>query len=294
MSITRVFLNNGFFVLLFIIIAIIYIAYSDVIKQDHDLLEDKNPTQSTEQVTSIENTIKSIVKKKVENIVDKSVTYEASELAVKDTEKSVEVEKTADIFAKEEVKNEENNIADELAIKDIEEPVELEKPANEVVDNNKVEIDVKKTLSKYSSFVEAIGVARDAFYNKEFVKAEEIYYSLVAKKPTAMLLDEFGNVLFEVGKKDLADISWFEAGRKLIKNNRINAAVSYANRLRPISKVTAENILKEVDIAIKARESFMLEQQKDMETSYQKEIKIYRQKLKNYNEAMQNKKMTKE
>lgn len=246
MFIIRTLLNNGFFILLLIILAIIFIAYPDTIKKDNDLLS-TNETEKTvdlaenEQISATEPVTKKIVAD-VELPKTKDPTLEeiepssiSQEMVIEPETIEVEVIETEVI----EPKNKETNTQITEKIKANKEELNNLDFAT-AIDKN---INVEEVLSRYRSFDEAINAARSA---EKIEDAKIIYYSLAAKVPSAMVLGEFGNVLFHAGKKDLAELAWIEAGRILVKENKINEAVDFAKRLKNVSSNAADAILKEV------------------------------------------------
>jgi len=126
---------------------------------------------------------------------------------------------------------------------------ESEEVASSVLNNAKEEeskVDVNEVLSQFGSFQEAINAARKAFHEQDFLGAEKIYYALAAKTPTPSVLGEFGNTLFQSGKKELADIAWIDAGKMLIQSNRTNEAMRLGNQLSIISGKASKEILDAV------------------------------------------------
>lgn len=308
MPIIRTFLNNGFFVLLFIVVAIIYIAYSDTIKQDHGIVSIAE-TNTSILVSGQDDVINADEHKIVDAgetlnpVIDSTHQVESQPDEVVHDTKEVASDKIVALVATEEV----------LAVT----TDKISDTADVALTNEK--IDVEKTLSKFQSFPEAIRAARNAATKKDYQTAEEIYFSLVAKIPSSMILGEFGNILSAADKKDLAEIAWLEAGRIMIKNNRIVDAQNFANRLKKFSEKASRTLMQDIDGITKAKKARLLKrqesfnkqvaqrnaqqkaqqdkryaaqqayvkQQKERIDAYQKEMKLYYKKLKAYHQAMQ-------
>ena len=324
MSIIRTVLNNGFFILLLIVIAIIYIAYSDAIKKDHGLMESE-PSSSipltklkqedgneallsnndvVDELNTENNEPEAIeILAKAEEVVveDKTAqsTSDVVELSVENNEPE-----TIEILAKAELAVvEDKTVADEKPPQTVAIPVE----ATVVLETAKVElseeidvvdsvkkpqepksvkrsepIDVEKVLSNYPSFVAALSAARKFATAKEYSQSEEIYYSLTDKMPNATVLGEFGDVLHQSGKDDLAELSWIEAGRALIKNNRLNEATVFAKRLAAISEKASKAILVEAELAQEKRKELAAKQQEQR----QQQVAQYNAKVKQRQDAV--------
>lgn len=271
MPIIRSFLNSGFLILLLIVVGIIYIAYSDTIKRDHGLF-------AIDKVSDILFNEKESHKK--EEIETNSLTSKVT------TDEKKAVKPQVIVKAK---------VVEKATLVEIITPPKKE--AVKIITATNSEINKEKVLLKYSSFAEAIGDARDAYFKKEYKKAEKIYSSLVEKMPNSDVFGEFGDVLFAMGKKDLAAISWFEAGRSLINDGRVKDAIKFANNLKQVSEKASKDILGEVEIVRqKAQEhAKKLQEQNDKEIveyyanlnrQYDERIAKQKQRMDKYREDM--------
>jgi len=312
MSIVRTLLNNGFFILLLAVVAIVYIAYSDSIKKDHELV--KSLQLVTDQLTPDDHD--------AEETDEKQVVSE--DFNLKQQEEVLEIETVVNISAEKIIP--EVEVEEKVVVLVLEESLdqasnkELKETASSDVKGslNKKKIDAEKVLSEYKSFSEAIAAARKAVSDKNLLKAEEVYYSLAEKVPSEEVFGEFGNVLYHSGKQGEAEGFWFKASKLLIKKGNIKEAVKFANRLEAVSKVTQKKILKEVELVRQEKakklktegdnkidedysvikneyqrkaEKYqeMLEQQRKRVEAYNIEIKEYYEKLNAYNRAIQEK-----
>ena len=258
MSIVRSLLNNGFFILLLAVVAIIYIAYSDSIKKDHGLV--KSDQLVTDQLMPDEHDAKEtdesnivVTLKEERQVVSESINLKQQQ------EEVLEVETVTNIPPEKtipEVEVEEK-VVEEVVVKLVLEE-NLDQDSNEKLKAiassdaetplNNDKIDAEKVLSEYKSFSEAIAAARKAVSDKNLLKAEEIYYSLAEKVPSEEVFGEFGNVLYHSGKQGEAEGFWFKAGKLLIKKGKIKETIKFANRLEAVSKVTQKKLLKEVEV----------------------------------------------
>lgn len=358
MSIIRTILNNGFFILLLIVIAIIYLAYSDSIKKDHGLMEDdaNDIVHATEsKQTAIVEPVPSVVVQDSVSSIDEPLANE-TETATTTSQDDVAAVETPPPAAEnnpviEEAVTQAELLPEVVQIEkeEVQSVVEVEKvpveivaeeittatlePNQVAVENNEVkpntenikvtaevsDIDVEKVLAEYKSFDEALTSARKFATAKKFAKSEEVYYSLAEKVPSAMVLGEFGNVLYQADKKKLAELSWVEAGRALIKQNNFNAATNFAKRLKGVSEKASKAILDEINVTQQslvvsqqakrkqqqaarnfAREAYLKKLAKYnaerkahqdarnvKQNAYNKELQAYYKKLDAYNKAMQ-------
>lgn len=299
MSIIRTLLNNGFFILLLIVMVVVYLAYSDSIKQDHGLVVSEKASQPLVEQSDLKQ---------------QEIVAEKTEIVVEEVESTVEAEETSNasvenskVVLKKDLNKSENESVKESSNKN----------NFEIVLKNS-EIDVEKVLSKYNSFSEAIGAARQATSNKEFSKAEDIYYSLVERMPSADVFGEFGDVLYASGKKELAGLAWFEAARMLINKKMYKETLKFANSLKTSSKTTHEKIISEMEVVRKEKQELaiklrkkndqkiadyyaalkkedeaktlkrqaMIKQQRERIDAYNVELKEYYKKLDAYNKMM--------
>ncbi len=263
MSILRALLNNGFFILLLITAVTLYLVYSDDIKKDHGIYIDTEAVPTHKEFSKPSNVTQNAVEKKQVSSLNKATIHQDSPANQKpQTTKAKVKAKTANETS---TANPQNNAA----------------------------IDVVAVLSNFNSFPEAINAARSAFYAHDLPKAEEIYYSLVAKTPTAEVLLEFGNVLAQSGKLDLANIAWIEAGQILIKTNRVYDAISLGNHLSSISSNASQTILNNAQQALSMQQSqqqkvLLADQQNQQQQAdarqkkWQAEAKLREEMLKNY------------
>ena len=330
MPIIRTFLNNGFFVLLFIVVAIIYIAYSDTIKQDHGIVSiaETNTSITVSEQDEVNNTDEHKVVDAIgtlKPVIDSIPKAESQPEVVHDTKegasgKIVTIDKNDAVLEKVEEKSAQLASEPPAVVTEKVLAVTTEKTPNTTdISLINEKIDVEKTLSKFQSFPEAIRAARNAATKKDYQTAEEIYFSLVAKMPSSMILGEFGNVLAAADKKDLAELSWLEAGRMMIKQNRIVDARNFADRLKKFSEKASSRLLQDIDDLAKVKKAHQLKrqeqfnkriakrnaqqkaqqdkryaaqqayikQQKERVDAYQKEMNLYYKKLRAYHEAMQ-------
>ena len=280
MSVIRTLLNNGFFVLLLLVGATLYLAYSDKIKEDHGLI---TPTEVAHTETTVTEEPAQLAPEATPEVTEEPKAEAVSEAPVVETTPSAEV-------APETVATPEPEVAAPVTEVATTEP-ETAAPEATVATTPAAEdpaIEIPETeaapslppmdesvLAQFKSAEEAIAAARQAFYEKDYVTAQKIYFPLAFKSQQADILGELANVLYADDKQDWAKKAWLESAKLLVKEGRLNDAMLLAQRLRPVAPQEAAEIAENLHKLHQAQvEQQRLAQQQAMEAKAQQEAAL--------------------
>ncbi len=258
MSIIRVFLNNGFFILILAVIGTIYIAYST----SPSPKSNEKPTEisiAASEIIPVEDQTQLTVEL-IENL--EKITEEPIEEPIKEPvaevknspEKSTVIENSVT----NEAKKEDPSILEENETLVIEEPIAIQEESDtnivaEVITKEKLPVENEsknlsipkpnmEILKQFKSPQQALNAARTAFNENDFKTAEEIYFALALKTQQAEITNELANLLYLNDKKDWAKQVWLESAKQLLRDNRLQDAISLANHLSKIAPEVAEEI----------------------------------------------------
>ncbi|MGC9385844.1 MAG: hypothetical protein ACP5D0_02775 [Hydrogenovibrio sp.] len=257
MSIFRAILNNGFFILLLLVIVTLYLAYSDSIKRDHGILSESNTdvaaphsasneagkTTASAEVAPVEVNVEP--EQTSSNNAPKSAPSTASDNTAQapepDTDPSAEATtETADGTAQ---------TARQAATQPDDTDVLI--VTEDIVTS---EEDPRELLKAYKSFPEAVQAARHAAEQKDYTQAEKLYFALALVTRDPNMAGELGNILYQDNKPEWAEKAWLEAARMLIMQGQYGQAMQFAQRLAPGMPQAAQTIRNEVQTALQMRQ----------------------------------------
>ncbi|WP_029408749.1 hypothetical protein, partial [Thiomicrorhabdus sp. Milos-T2] len=346
MSLIRAILNNGFFFIVLIVAAAVYLAYSDNIKRDHGLLPEQEESQSTNTVakhnsepqdlntnvteTAIEketqpsseapNQPKQPVQAaiKTEQEVNTSPEEETStetqtpsqkpNLAKINSENSqaVKVEEKANTDANKELQNidpktpalastfsgeeaiktqskndlgnesenKSGNKSENESNKDSNTTTNTEETAptdevNKTLDNQTAE----QQNSDFKTEQDALKAAKDASAKSDFKTAAKIYSEVAKKHPSANVVGQLAQALYQDGKKEEAAKAWLESAKLLVAEKRFPEAMILSARLAPFAPAESREIqqnLQKMQMAYinqkrQAMQAKMLQYRKNMQ-----------------------------
>ena len=136
-------------------------------------------------------------------------------------------------------------VTEEPAVIDVESPVAEQPAAAEAA------APVTTADEPAKSTYQLLAAAREAYWLRDYSKAEENYRALISLEPdNPDGYGELGNMYFSQGKWDLASVAYFEAGKRLTDQGQVAQARQLVDVLRGLQGAQADEL--EEYIAAKA------------------------------------------
>lgn len=316
MTMIRMLLNNGFFVLFLMVAATIYIAYGEQPTQETKTAEVKTQAQAT-----MSKTVATAQKAKTPTETPKHETTKHAVVPKKPKAAMSPIPqqtKHAEVTPKPKTElapvTEQKTVAVEPSPKKPTNATKAKRTTTSEDDDEEISIPETEALpqpnmqvlAQFKTPQAALNAARAAFYKKDYLTAEKIYFALAFKTKQPDVVGELANTLYADKKTDWAEQAWLKSAQLLVQTGRINHAMILANRLQPVAPNVSKKIRKALQAMqqermAKAEAAAMKQQnrytphqkaqipqipshepQEARIKAYQKQMQAYQQKLKAY------------